>query len=334
MPVPEKIGLVDKVRAHLELLDPVTWISVFPCLAAGVMASGAMKGTVHDYLLLFAIFLMFGPLGTGFSQSVNDCFDLELDRVNEPSRPIPSGRLSEKEGLWNSIIALLLAMGIGVFFWLHIGGVRGMVILISIMGALFVAYIYSAPPLKLKKNIMASAPAVGFSYGLAPFLSANALFGDIRPEALWLASLNFFMAVALIILNDFKSAEGDKEGGLKSLTVMIGARNTFLVSFLIIDVVFALLAYLSFDWGFVGPSVFVVIGLLLNMAIQVQLLRDPKGGISFMRGAVEDGFGNAIGKSDVQEHNTFLRFQVINNILFLVNNLLVAGMVGTKYMNL
>jgi bacteriochlorophyll c synthase len=334
MPVPEKNGLVDKVRAHLELLDPVTWISVFPCLAAGVMASGAMKGTVHDYLLLFAIFLMFGPLGTGFSQSVNDCFDLELDRVNEPSRPIPSGRLSEKEGLWNSIIALLLAMGIGVFFWLHIGGVRGMVILISIMGALFVAYIYSAPPLKLKKNIMASAPAVGFSYGLAPFLSANALFGDIRPEALWLASLNFFMAVALIILNDFKSAEGDKEGGLKSLTVMIGARNTFFVSFLIIDVVFALLAYLSFDWGFVGPSVFVVIGLLLNMALQVQLLRDPKGGISFMRGAVEDGFGNAIGKSDVQEHNTFLRFQVINNILFLVNNLLVAGMVGTKYMNL
>lgn len=334
MSVPVKIRLVDKVRAHLELLDPVTWISVFPCLAAGVMSSGAMRGTVHDYFLLFAIFLMFGPLGTGFSQSVNDCFDLELDRVNEPSRPIPSGRLSEKEGLWNSIIALLLAMGIGVFFWLHIGGVRGLVILISIMVALFVAYIYSAPPLKLKKNIMASAPAVGFSYGLAPFLSANALFGDIRPEALWLASLNFFMAVALIILNDFKSAEGDKEGGLKSLTVMIGARNTFLVSFLIIDVVFSLLAYLSFQWGFQAPAVFVVIGLLLNVAIQVQLLRDPKGGISFMRGAVEDGFGNAIGKSDVQEHNTFLRFQVINNILFLVNNLLVAGMVGTKYMNL
>jgi len=334
MPVPAKIGFVDKVRAHLELLDPVTWISVSPCLAAGVMSSGAMKGTVHDYLLLFAIFLMFGPLGTGFSQSVNDCFDLELDRVNEPSRPIPSGRLSEKEGLWNSSIALLLAIGLGLFFWLHIGGVRGLVILISIMVALFVAYIYSAPPLKLKKNIMASAPAVGFSYGLAPFLSANALFGDIRPEALWLASLNFFMAVALIILNDFKSAEGDKEGGLKSLTVMIGARNTFLVSFLIIDVVFSMLAYLSFQWGFVGPSVFVVIGLLLNMAIQVQLLRDPKGGISFMKGAVEDGFGNAIGKSDVQEHNTFLRFQVINNILFLVNNLLVAGMVGTKYMNL
>ena len=292
MTVSAKFGLIDKVRAHLELLDPVTWISVFPCLAGGVMASGAMQGTVHDYLLLFAVFLMFGPLGTGFSQSVNDCFDLELDRVNEPSRPIPSGRLSEKEGLLNSIIALLLAIVTGLFLWIHIGGIRGLVILMSISFALFVAYIYSAPPLKLKKNIFTSAPAVGFSYGFAPFVSANALFSDIRPEALWLASLNFFMAVALIILNDFKSAEGDKEGGLKSLTVMIGAKKTFLVSFMIIDIVFAVLAFLSFTWGFVMPAFFVLVGLLLNITLQVQLLRDPKGGISFMQGAVDDDSRN------------------------------------------
>lgn len=333
MSVPVKLGFVDKIRAHLELLDPVTWISVFPCLAAGVMASGAMRGTVHDYLLLLAVFLMFGPLGTGFSQSVNDCFDLELDRINEPTRPIPSGRLSPKEGLANSIIALLLAIGLGVFVGQHVGGIRGTIIMASIMFALFVAYIYSAPPLKLKKNILTSAPAVGFSYGFAPFISANALFGDIRPEAIWLASLNFFMAVALIILNDFKSATGDKDGGLKSLTVMIGARNTFIVSFLIIDVVFSVLAWLSYSWGFMIPTFFVLVGLVLSVVIQVQLLLDPKGGISFMNSAVEDGFGHAIGKSDVYEHNAFLRYQVANNILFLINNLLVAGMVGLKYIN-
>ncbi len=332
MPVSARLGFTDKVRAHLELLDPVTWISVFPCLAAGVMASGAMQPTLHDYLLLFAIFLMFGPLGTGFSQSVNDCFDLELDRVNEPTRPIPSGRLSPKEGLANSIVALLLAIAIAVYLGLHIGGLRGLIIVSSIMTALFVAYIYSAPPLKLKKNIFGSAPAVGFSYGFAPFLAANALFGDIRPEAIWMATLNFFMAVALIILNDFKSAAGDKEGGLKSLTVMIGARNTFLVSFAIIDTVFATLAFLAFSWGFVIPACFVLVGLVLSVVIQAQLLHDPKGSISFMNSAVEDGFGNVLGKSDVHEHNAFLRYQIANNILFLVNNLFVAGMVGYKYL--
>lgn len=87
----QRPGFTNKLRAHLELLDPVTWISVFPCLAGGVMASGAMQPTLHDYLLLASVFLLYGPLGTGFSQSVNDYFDLDLDRVNEPTRPIPSG---------------------------------------------------------------------------------------------------------------------------------------------------------------------------------------------------------------------------------------------------
>lgn len=328
----KRVGFTDKLRAHLELLDPVTWISVFPCLAGGAMASGAMQPTLHDYLLLASIFLLYGPLGTGFSQSVNDYFDLELDRVNEPTRPIPSGRLSVREALWNSIVVLFLAIGLGVFLGVHIGGVRGAVIVISILAALFIAYIYSAPPLKLKKNIMTSAPAVGFSYSFVTFLSANALFSDIRPEALWLAVLSFFMAIALIVLNDFKSVEGDKEGGLKSLAVMIGSRNTFLVSFIIIDSVFAVLAWLAWSWGFTVAVAFVLVGLLLNLILQVQLLRDPKSSISFMKGAVEDGFGNAIGRSEVQEHNAFLRYQVANNFLFLFNNLIVAGMIGTKYM--
>jgi bacteriochlorophyll c synthase len=333
MPAAARIGFIDKVRAHLELLDPVTWLSCYPCLAAGVMASGGMQPTLRDYILLFAIFMMFGPFGTGFSQSVNDYFDLDLDRVNEPTRPIPSGRLTEKEGLLNSIVALLLAIVCGFLIFREIGGTRGMVILISILSALVVAYLYSAPPFKLKKNILTSAPAVGFSYGFVTFISANALFSDIRPEAIWLASLNFFMAVALIILNDFKSAAGDKKGGLKSLTVMIGARNTFLVSFVIVDLVFGVLAYLSYTWGFHVPLVLVLVGLLLNLVLQIQILIDPKGGISFVNNAVKDGFGNAIGHSEVQEHNAFLRFQVINNILFLVSFLFVAGMVGLKYLN-
>ncbi|HCD36628.1 bacteriochlorophyll c synthase [Chlorobium phaeovibrioides] len=325
-------GFVNKLRAHLELLDPVTWISVFPGLACGAMASGSMQATPHDFLILLAVFLMYGPLGTGFSQSVNDYFDLELDMVNEPTRPIPSGRLTKKEALLNCIVVLLLAIGIGIYVGLDTGGVRGMVIMGMIFSALFVAYIYSAPPLKLKKNIFASAPSVGFSYGFVTFLSGNALFSDIRPEIVWLAALNFFMAVALIILNDFKSVEGDREGGLKSLPVMIGSRNTFLVAFAIIDAVFAVLAWLSFTWGFTVPMVLVILGLAMNVYIQAQLLLDPKGGISFMQGAVDDGFGNAIGKSDVQEHNSFLRFQVANNVLFLVNNLIIAGMIGIKYM--
>ncbi len=326
-----RLSFTDKIRAHLEILDPVTWISVFPCLAGGAMASGAMRPTVEDYLLLLALFLMFGPLGTGFSQSINDYFDLELDRVNEPTRPIPSGRLSTAEAIWNSVLAFLLALGTGIFLWWHIGGTRGIIILGAIVVCLILSYIYSAPPLKLKKNIMTSAPAAGFSYSFVTWFSANALFSEIRPEVYWLSALSFFMAIGLFILNDFKSAEGDKEGGLKSLTVMIGAKNTFLVSFIIIDLVFIVLAVLVFIWGFNALVFLILGGLALNVFLQIKLYRDPKGGAAFLQHAVDDGFGNAIGHSSVAEHNAFLRFQVANNILFLVNNLMVAGAVGLKY---
>jgi bacteriochlorophyll c synthase len=326
------LGLKDKIRSHIELLDPVTWISVFPCLAGGVMGSGAMQPTLHDYLLLFLLFVLYGPLGTGFSQSVNDYFDLELDRLNEPTRPIPSGRISEKEAVWNWAIVLVVALSISIGLSIHIGGERGLVFSICMMTGLVLGYVYSAPPFKLKKNIFLSAPAVGMSYGFITYLSANALFSDIRPEVVWLAVLNFFMAISLIIMNDFKSQKGDAESGMKSLTVLIGSRYTFLTAFVIIDLVFAGFAVLAWQWGFHVLMAMILVSLVVNILVQIPIYRDPQTGASFMQGAVDDGFGNAIGKSEVHEHNAFLRFQVINNTLFLINQFVAAALTGMKYM--
>ncbi|NTV03055.1 MAG: UbiA family prenyltransferase [Chlorobiaceae bacterium] len=324
---------VDKLKAHIEILDPVTWISVYPCLTGGVMASGMMQPTVHDYLMLFTLFLIYGPLGTGFSQSVNDYFDLELDMVNEPTRPIPSGRLTKSEALWNWSIVLAVALALGAMLSINIGGTRGLVILSTFFTGLFLGFVYSAPPFKLKKNILLSGPAVGISYGVIPWLSANALFSDLRPEVLWMAGLNFFMGLALIIMNDFKSREGDAQAGMKSLAVMIGPRNTFLVAFLIVDLVFGVFAWLAWSWGFSYLSWFILLSLLVILVVEIRLVRDPQNGVSFMKSAVNDGFGNAIGKSDIHEHNAFLRFSLINNILFLINQLIVAALIGMKYMH-
>ena len=54
----QPVTFIDKVKAHIEILDPVTWISVYPCLAGGVMASGSMHSTVHAYLMPFALFMI------------------------------------------------------------------------------------------------------------------------------------------------------------------------------------------------------------------------------------------------------------------------------------
>jgi bacteriochlorophyll c synthase len=327
-----RYSFLDKLKAHIEILDPVTWISVYPCLAGGVMASGAMQGTLHDYLMLFALFMIYGPIGTGFSQSVNDYYDLELDMINEPTRPIPSGRLSKKEALLNWSIVLSIGIIGGIALSMHIGGQRGWILFTSLMSGLFLGYIYSAPPLKLKKNILFSAPAVGISYGVITWLSANVFFSDLRPEVIWMAVLNFFMGTALIIMNDFKSQEGDAKSGMKSLAVMIGSKKTFMVAFIIVDFVYALFTWLAWRWGFVYLMYFVLLSMLIVIVIQVKLYRDPQNGVSFMQMAVDDGFGHTKGKSEVHEHNAFLRFSLINNILFLINQMIAATLIGMKYM--
>ena len=121
---------------------------------------------------------------------------------------------------------------------------------------------------------------------------------------------------------------------MKSLAVMIGSKNTFLVAFVIIDLVFVSFAILAWSWGFHILMYVILASLAVNVFVQVPIYSDPKYSVSFMQHAVDDGFGNAIGKSDVQEHNAFLRFQLVNNFLFFINQLVAAGLIGIKYLSL
>ena len=168
MPAAPRFGFVNKIKAHIEILDPVTWISVFPCLAGGVMASGAMQPTVHDYLLLTALFLLYGPRGTGLSQSVNDYYDLELDKVNEPTRPIPSGRLTEKEAIWNWSIVLVVATLLSTWLGTHIGGPRGMVFASALFTGLFVGSSIRHHRSSLKKIFSFQHRRLGSPMALSP----------------------------------------------------------------------------------------------------------------------------------------------------------------------
>ncbi|NTW50504.1 MAG: UbiA family prenyltransferase [Chlorobiales bacterium] len=330
-PVRPDLTLKDKIKAHLELLDPVTWISALQGLLCGAIASGAMTLNWQNLGLLGALIILYGPLGTGFSQSVNDYYDRFLDKVNEPTRPIPSGRISEKEAIWNWVIVGVLAIALGVWLGFQFEGERRFIIIGSILVGLLMGYIYSAPPLKLKKNVLTSAPAVGLSYSMITWMSGNALFTELREEVLYMAVINAMMAIGLIFLNDFKSVEGDRAGGLKSLPVMIGSRNTYLVAFVFVDVPFAWFVYLMREWGFDFMFYFSLCSLLVILVMQVILFIDPKDGAKGLDASVKGmGFENLVGKSDVKEHKSFMRYLIVNNGLYLINVFAAAYMLSLK----
>ncbi|ACF13053.1 bacteriochlorophyll/chlorophyll synthetase [Chloroherpeton thalassium ATCC 35110] len=329
-PVRADLTLKDKIKAHIELLDPVTWISAVQGLLCGAIASGEMQLSFEHVGLLVALIMLYGPLGTGFSQSINDYYDRFLDKVNEPTRPIPSGRISEKEAVWNWVIVGILSVSLGVWLGLQFEGERRFVIIASIIVGLIMGYIYSAPPFKLKRNVLTSAPAVGISYSLITWLSGNALYADIRIEVVYMALINALMTIGLIFLNDFKSVEGDRAGGLKSLPVMIGPRNTYVVSFFFVDLPFIWFIYLMHQWGFTFMFYFSAVSLVIIFVMQMVLYFDPKDGAKALDASVKGmGFESFVGKSDVKEHKSFLRYLIVNNGLYLINVFAASYMLST-----
>src|SRR5436305_10513361 len=84
--------------AALELLKPITWFAPMWAFGCGVVAAGLPLA--GRWPLVVAGVALAGPLVCGTSQAANDWFDRHVDAINEPRRPIPSGRLAGRTGLW------------------------------------------------------------------------------------------------------------------------------------------------------------------------------------------------------------------------------------------
>ena len=182
-------------KIRLQLTKPVTWIP----LVWGVMCGAAASGNYHwmwnpfdpndrdvmlgleDAAKGFVAMILAGPFLTGYTQTINDWYDREIDAINEPYRPIPSGAISEGQVI-AQIWALLLG-GLGIAYGLDVWAGHDVptVLLLSIFGS-FISYIYSAPPLKLKQNGWAGNYALGASYISLPWWCGQAVFGELdRP---------------------------------------------------------------------------------------------------------------------------------------------------------
>jgi chlorophyll synthase len=209
--------------AVAELLKPITWFPPMWAFACGVVASGqALEGNSH--LILIGLILT-GPLVCASSQAVNDWFDRHVDAINEPDRPIPSGRMPGRWGLYIAMIWTLLSL---VWAWqLGTWGFNA-----TLLG-LVLAWAYSAPPVRLKMNGWWGNAACALSYeGLAWITGAAVMLGGNLPgsHSLVLALLYSVGAHGIMTLNDFKSVQGDAQMGIRSLPVQLGLQRAALTA--------------------------------------------------------------------------------------------------------
>jgi chlorophyll synthase len=82
----------DKFKIRVQLTKPVTWVPLIWGVVCGAAASGNyVWNNPEDIAKLLTCCMMSGPFLTGYTQTINDYYDREIDAINEPYRPIPSG---------------------------------------------------------------------------------------------------------------------------------------------------------------------------------------------------------------------------------------------------
>jgi chlorophyll synthase len=265
--------------AFTELLKPITWFPPMWAFACGVVASGVSPN--GQWVLIITGILLAGPLVCATSQAVNDWFDREVDAINEPHRPIPSGRMPGRWGLYIAIMwtALSLAVATVLGPWGFVAATAGLVL----------AWAYSAPPLRLKKNGWWGNAACGLSYeGLAWATGAAVMAGGAIPHAhsLLLALLYSIAAHGIMTLNDFKSIAGDSQMGIASLPVQLGVDGAARTACWVMAVPQVVVIIALFTWDQPWHALAVILLLLAQVKLMLHFIAAP-----VERALLYSGFG-------------------------------------------
>jgi chlorophyll synthase len=258
---------VPTAAAVLELLKPITWFPPMWAFGCGVVSSGAPLSS-NWHLLAFGIVLS-GPMVCGTSQAVNDWFDRHVDAINEPNRPIPSGRVPGRWGLYIAVVWTVLSLIVAALIGPWVFGA-------AIFG-LAAAWAYSAPPFRLKANGWWGNGAVGLCYeGLPWFTGAAALIGGLPGwPILILALLYSIGAHGIMTLNDFKSIEGDSSMGVRSLPVQLGVRKSAAVACVVMAIPQVIVVALLASWGSIWHAAAVAALLAVQLVLMKRFLSDP-----------------------------------------------------------
>jgi chlorophyll synthase len=236
--------------------------------ACGAISSGV--AAEDQWPIIITGIVLAGPMVCATSQAVNDWFDRHVDAINEPQRPIPSGRMPGYWGLYIAILwtglSLLVATALGT--WGFRAAVLGLVL----------AWAYSAPPIRLKENGWLGNAACGLSYeGLAWVTGAAVMAGGAMPDSrsLLLALLYSIAAHGIMTLNDFKAVEGDRQMGVRSLPVILGIDSAAHTACRVMIIPQLVVIALLFSWNKVVPALVVIMLVLGQLQLMQYFVASP-----------------------------------------------------------
>lgn len=211
-------------------------------------------------------------LATAASNAWNQVFDVEIDRVNKPGRPIPAGALPAWAALLLGQVCALAALVLG---WLASPGFFFCVAL-----GIVATWIYSAPPLRTKRHPVGALVTIAVARGLLVPVAGWAILATTADPQPWvLGAVAGLFVLGAAATKDFADVEGDRAHGCRTLPIVLGPRRAAAVvaPFLVLPFLLYPIAADVFGWLPSPPSwwVFGVALALAGLWTAARLRRDP-----------------------------------------------------------
>ena len=223
--------------------------------------------TIPVILAMIAVFFE-----TAAGNVINDYFDYNIDLINKPERPIPSGRISLKNGR-NYGYLLFIAGTICGFLISYI--TNNWIPFAIVLIADVVLYLYAY---KLKSTPLIGNLTVGFMTGFGFVFGGFSINNpDIIITSLYLGFFAFVMTTAREIVKDIEDIEGDKADGARTLPILIGEKKPAILAaiLMILDSALCPILYFNHIFGILYlPVIAIAVALFLYCAISILKSQD------------------------------------------------------------
>ncbi|NJP06381.1 MAG: chlorophyll synthase ChlG [Chloroflexaceae bacterium] len=257
-------------------MKPITWFAPGWAFLCGAVASGALSWSLETMGRLFLGLLMAGPILCGLSQIINDYCDREVDAINEPQRLIPAGVVSLQHVQITAVFLTLLGCGLSLLLGTEVAFYVG-------IGLLF-AVAYSMKPIRAKRNGWIGNALVSFSYEGLAWLAGHVTFAVLSWPSALLALFYSLGAHGIMTVNDFKSIDGDRHMGIRSIPVIYGKQRAAILVVIKMTLAQLMVIGLLFFLGKTIAAGVVLLLLLCQIWPYNQFLRDPEHNAVFFNG--------------------------------------------------
>lgn len=215
-----------------------------------IWIGGAITGRISPVFHLLLASLS-GMLITAAANTINDYFDIEIDKVNKPERPLPAGRVAPRQAFLFAIILFILGVSVSL-------GITWPCIVIASVSSVLL-YFYSA---RLKSTTLWGNLTVALLSGLAFIYGGLAVKNP--QKAFIVGGFAFLYHLAREIIKDTEDIEGDQKEGLNTFPIRYGVKPALMLASLIIVLLIGL-TFLPLAFNLFRPVYYYVVGLGVDL---------------------------------------------------------------------